>query len=148
MVIRIKTGKGSKDRELPLSNYLLNELREYFKKRKDKKSQYIFPGNGKNILIHNTTIQKRFQIIKRSAGIIKDGTIHSLRHSFATHLLEGGTNILLVQRLLGHTSLRTTLKYLHVSTSYIKDFTSPLDSLISVECDKNTNDKDLQDAGK
>jgi integrase/recombinase XerD len=126
MVIMIRQGKGKKDRMIMLSEKLLLILREYYKKYKPK--VWIFEGHGGE-QYSCRSIQKVLQQCKKKAKILKKGSIHSLRHSFATHLLEGGTDIVSIKELLGHNSIRTTMQYTHVSTKNISKIQSPFDKL-------------------
>lgn len=127
MVIHIKNSKGKKDRIVMLSKKLLIILREYFKSYKPK--SYLFEGmNGGKYSARS--IQALLKNVKSKAGVKKRGSVHTLRHSFATHLFEGGTDILSIKKLLGHNSLRTTMIYTHVSKEYINKIQSPLDKLL------------------
>jgi site-specific recombinase XerD len=119
----VRKGKGSKDRLFVLSENLAKELREYLK---DKNQKYIF---SKDEPLTTRNIQKIIKGTKTRAGIAKKATPHTLRHSFATHLLEQGTDIRMIQTLLGHSSLSTTSLYTHISTEQIKKVANPLDSL-------------------
>jgi integrase/recombinase XerD len=125
MQIRVKNGKGKKDRFTLLSSKTLEQLRMYYKLFRPKK--YLFEGNEPSKPIHVRTIGHIFERAVKSSGITKGVTFHSLRHSFATHLLEQGTNLRLIQQLLGHNSLRTTSVYLHVSRFDPKEIVSPFD---------------------
>jgi len=122
MMLRVRKGKGSKDREVPLpeSTYLL--LREYWKSHRNPR--WIFPALGRRgdggptalVPMAQGSVQGALRkIIKQLPQIRKQATIHTLRHSYATHLLEAGINIRLVQQVLGHSSLVTTMIYLHVT---------------------------------
>ncbi|MBL4621809.1 MAG: tyrosine-type recombinase/integrase [Immundisolibacteraceae bacterium] len=127
MLIHVHLGKGLKDRYTPLSPRLLEYLREYYKQDRHLIKDYLFPGrNGR---MERTGSRKSFKKCLKRAGITKYGTFHTLRHSFATHLLEDGINLLVVQKLLGHCSIKTTMIYLHVATNYIVSSHSPLDTL-------------------
>ncbi|MEO5648099.1 MAG: tyrosine-type recombinase/integrase, partial [Chitinophagaceae bacterium] len=108
MIIHIKNAKGKKDRIVPLSEILLQRLREYFKQ--DLPKVYLFEGSGGE-MYSTRSCQRIFQEAKEKAGIHYKAGIHSLRHSFATHLLEQGTDIRIIQDLLGHNSLKTTQRY-------------------------------------
>ena len=120
-----KTGK--QDRIVMLSEKLLLLFREYFKIYKPK--EYLFEGmNGGQY--STRSIQALLKNIKQKAGVTKKGSVHSLRHSFATHLFEGGTDILSIKKLLGHNSLRTTMIYTHVSNKHLSKIQSPLDKLL------------------
>jgi integrase/recombinase XerD len=126
MTITIK-GKGQRDRVVMLSPVLLETLRQYWRYHKPK--HWLFPGATPNQPISGNDIFQVFQNAARRAGITKQLSPHSLRHSFATHLLESGTDLRTIQILLGHRSLRTTARYLHVSQHQLRAITSPLDSL-------------------
>jgi integrase/recombinase XerD len=120
-------GKGNKYRYTLLSSNTLEMLRLYW--RAYKPSVYLFEGQKKGQPIGRSTIQKIFRESIKRAGIKKQATIHSLRHSFATHLLENGTNLKVIQTLLGHSSLRTTSIYLHVTCFDPMLVKSPFDEL-------------------
>jgi integrase/recombinase XerD len=121
----VRGGKGSKDRMFILSNGLGNELQEYMKKRKDAK--YLFSHEGP---LTTRNVQKIVKHVRQRSEIQKRVTPHTLRHSFATHLLEAGTDIRMIQALLGHSSLNTTQLYTHISSDQIKKIANPLDNLI------------------
>lgn len=129
MVIRVHQGKGRKDRYVMLSPRLLVNLRRYW--RTHGSMLWLFPASrdpSKPLCRH--LVSKHFQAAKKRAGITKDVSPHSLRHSFATHLLERGVNLRVIQRLLGHRSLRTTEIYTHVAESCVRETASPLDDLL------------------
>ena len=142
MVIRIRQGKGKKDRYVMLSPNLLNSLREYYVQAKKKPINYLFPGGDGINKINPSSIQHAFRNIKKKTGITKQVSPHILRHSFATHLLESGVNIRVIQKLLGHRSLRTTAIYTHVARTYINDTASPLDSLFSQDNQEEHNENE------
>jgi integrase/recombinase XerD len=126
MQVFIERGKGKKDRYVNLPQTLLDQLRAYFAAYKPKK--YLFEGQyGDQYSIRSA--QKVFSDAMKKAKINKSVGIHGLRHSFATHLLEAGTDISLIQELLGHTDIKTTLRYTHISQKAIKNVKSPLDSI-------------------
>jgi site-specific recombinase XerD len=129
MAIRVRQGKGQKDRDTLLSQRLLTELRAYW--RKDRPSHWLFPGAKPGAHLDEGTASALFTMAKTGARITKTGGIHMLRHSFATHLLEAGTDVRTVQVLLGHRSLRTTMRYLHVSRRHTLSARSPLDLVAS-----------------
>ena len=126
MVINIRNAKGKKDRQVSLSPLLLKQLRIYYKDYHPK--EYLFEGMDGG-MYSVRSLQQVFKAAKKSSGNQKSGGIHSLRHSFATHLLEQGTDIKIIQELLGHNSLKTTEKYTHVSKKLISKIESPLDKL-------------------
>ena len=123
---KIKHGKGNKERYIILSDNLLRHLNDYISQKKDK-STYIFSIKGRPITIRQ--VQKVVKEAAKRAGIKKRVFCHALRSSFATHLLEAGTDIRVIQELLGHSNLSTTQIYTKVSTQQLKKVKSPLDSL-------------------
>ena len=126
-IILLKCAKGKKDRIVPLSPLILNMLREYYKIYKPK--IYLFEGS----ILGETYSEKSLQSVLKQAikkvGIKKPVTLHWLRHSYATHLLESGTDLRYIQELLGHSSSKTTEIYTHVSTKSIQQIKSPFDDL-------------------
>lgn len=124
MMVRV-TGKGGKDRYSILSSVALETLRQYYRKYRPK--DWLFEGQRADRPISERTIEKIFEIAKYRASITKPATLHTLRHSFATHLLEAGTDLHHIQLLLGHKSPKTTTIYLHVSNRVLSRITSPLD---------------------
>lgn len=112
MMIRVANGKGGKDRCTLLPPLLLETLRLYW--RAARPVHWLFPKTDGKEPVHISQVQKMFQAAKRRAGVLKQGGIHSLRHAFATHLLEAGVDIHTIGRLLGHNNIATTTRYLHV----------------------------------
>ena len=129
MVAIVRQGKGRQDRQVPLSERLLVTLRCHWRSHRSR--PWLFPGQTADRPLHPTNVQRLFQAALRRAGIAKRATPHTLRHSFATHLLEAGVDLVTVQRLLGHGSLSTTAHYLHVSRRHLQRTPSLLD-LIAV----------------
>ncbi len=127
MVLHIRQAKGLKDRQTMLSEKLLMLFRQYYSTYKPK--EWLFEGQHGG-QYSTRSVQLVLESIKKKAGVTRKGSIHALRHSFATHLYEGGTDILSIKELLGHQSLRTTLIYTHVSTKHISQIQSPLDKLL------------------
>ncbi len=127
MQIRVENGKGRKDRYTILSKKALEVLREYFKKYRPV--GYLFFGHDKKKAIRGGTAQKALKKNLKNAGIIKDASFHTLRHTFATHLLEQGVNIKVIQELLGHSSIRTTMIYIHLINFDVSKIKSPLDNI-------------------
>jgi integrase/recombinase XerD len=128
MLIKVKNGKGGKHRYTLLSTRLLKELRHYYKKCKPK--IYLFPSshkhkNGKPLSYES--VRSVYEKARKKAGVKNGEGIHTLRHSFATHLLEAGYDIRKIQVLMGHTRLSTTMIYLHVSRQTLSKIPSPLD---------------------
>jgi len=128
MQLRIDQGKGNKDRYTLLSPATLDLLRDYW--RQYHPFSWLFPGRLPDRPISTRAIQKTFEKAKRKAGIQKPATVHTLRHSFATHLLEAGTDIYRVQKLMGHTTPKTTTIYIHLRRQDLLKVVSPLDSLL------------------
>ena len=128
MLIHVKSSKVLKDRIIPLSSRLLTELKEYYKGLEDKPNVYLFEGwNGNKYSV--TSAQKILKRAVLKAGVKKRVTLHTLRHNYATHLLENGTDLLYIQALLGHSSSKTTEIYTHVSITALSNIKSPLDFL-------------------
>jgi site-specific recombinase XerD len=127
MTIRVEQGKGRKDRYVMLSEALLATLREYWQEARPK--GFLFPGLGGKKPLNVSVAQKAFGLAKQQARIEKRVSFHSLRHSFATHLLEDGVNVRKIQVLLGHRSLETTQRYAQVSEDTLRQVRSPLDRL-------------------
>ena len=129
MQMFIQRAKGKKDRYVNLSPVLLDILRNYIKIYKPKPTIYLFESEQSFTAYPTRTIQQIFTNAKQKAGIIKEIGIHSLRHSFATHLLEKGTDIKYIKDILGHFNIKTTERYLHVSKKALVNIVSPLDDL-------------------
>jgi site-specific recombinase XerD len=127
MLIRVRYAKGGKQRFTVLSQQLLVILRQYWKVAQPP--EWLFPGQGKLPYISVDTARKVFRAARDQVGLGRWCTPHTLRHSFATHLLESGTQLVVIQALLGHATLRTTTTYTHVRTDHIATVTSPLDTL-------------------
>jgi len=127
MLIRVEEGKGRKDRYTLLSPRLLQELRSYW--RAMQPGPWLFFGRDRQRPLPEGTGQAIFDLAVERAGLPKKGGIHSLRHSFATHLLESGVEITVVQKLLGHSSLSSTVTYLHVRRERVAQVQSPLQLL-------------------
>jgi len=127
LCLRIEQGKHKKDRYALLPPKLLPVLEDYWRHRRPK--LWLFPSPTEGRPITRQTAHRIFHAAKAEAGIDKAGGIHSLRHAFATHMLEAGTNLHIIQRLLGHSSIRTTLRYFHLSERRLMTTTSPLDAI-------------------
>jgi site-specific recombinase XerD len=128
MLIKVENGKGSKDRYSLLSKTLLAELRNYYRKHRPK--TYLFPSSFKKNTIKTLSyeaVRCIYEKARKKAGVKKGPGIHTLRHSFATHLLEAGYDIRKIQVLMGHTKLSTTMIYLHVSRKTLSKISSPMD---------------------
>jgi integrase/recombinase XerD len=127
MVIRVEQGKGGRDRYVMLSPQLLGILRSYW--RLARPAHWLFPGRDREHPINPTVLHAACRSACAACGLSKRVTVHTLRHSFATHLLENGTDVRIIQALLGHRSLNTTARYTQVATSTIRGTPSPLDRL-------------------
>jgi site-specific recombinase XerD len=126
MTIRVTASKGAKDRDTLLSETGLTVLREYFRASKPK--DWLFPSEERRDHLSERAAQEIFKDAKKRAGILKPATFHTLRHSFATHLLEDGVDIRYIQELLGHGSIETTERYTHVTERGLQKVKSPLDN--------------------
>ncbi len=127
MVITVRHGKGDADRQVTLSEVLLKALRRYWCVYAPPSC--LFPGKDPEKPLTVSTIQRALKAARHRAGIRKRASAHTLRHSYATHLLEAGTDLRVIQTLLGHSSLRTTEIYTHVTTEHLRATRSPLDAL-------------------
>jgi integrase/recombinase XerD len=135
-IIRVEQSKGRKDRNVMLSPETLDLLRQWWKARPTRsdtgtpmEERWLFPGNRRGKPMTTRQLSRLFHEAADAAGIKKAVTLHALRHSFATHLLERGTDIRIIQALLGHDKLDTTARYTRVATGMIADIESPLDLL-------------------
>lgn len=133
MLVRVNQGKGRKDRYTLLSERLLKELRAYWCEYRPE--GWLFPNHSRTNHMSKDTAGRIFYRLKERAGITHGHGIHTLRHSFATHLLEMGVDVRTIQVLMGHTSLNTTVKYLHVTQKHIEGTRNPLDLLRLPETD-------------
>ena len=127
MLIQVHHGKGAKDRTLMLSPQLLTILRTYW--RLARPTDWLFPGRSPDKPIDVQVLHAACRSATKAAGLVKRVSVHTLRHSFATHLLESGVDIRIIQVLLGHNNLSTTARYTHVATTTIAATQSPLDRL-------------------
>jgi len=132
---QIKQAKGRKDRIFNIPSFIFSDLKKQIKKQKEKKQEYLFTGSKGKLTARN--IQKIVKRAAKKAGINKDVHCHTLRHSFATHLLEDGIDIRKIQELLGHSNLSTTQIYTHISREELKKIKSPLDTLMDQRTEKN-----------
>lgn len=128
MTIFVRNSKGKKDRYTILPKKLLYELRSYYQIFQPK--EWLFHSAKPGQQLGRDSIQRTFRMAKKRAGLTKEGGIHTLRHCFATHLLEAGTDIRTVQHLLGHSDISTTMVYLHVTNNLISGVESPLERLL------------------
>ncbi|NMG41380.1 tyrosine-type recombinase/integrase [Chelativorans sp. ZYF759] len=127
MLIHVEEGKGGRDRKAMLSPALLDLLREYW--RESRQRGWLFPGQPKINPLSPRQLNRAFTSARHKAGIAKPATLHTLRHSFATHLLEANTDVRVIQVLLGHAKLSTTARYAHVATKTIRNTVSPFERL-------------------
>ena len=127
MVIKIAHGKGDRERLAMLSEQLLGILRTYW--RLTRPTPWLFPGRTRATPLHPTALHAACRSARQAAGLDKRVSVHTLRHSFATHLLEQGADIRIIQALLGHRNLSTTARYTQVATTVIRATESPLDCL-------------------
>ena len=127
MTIRVEQGKGGQDRYTLLSPRLLEEMRAYW--REKRPPLWLFPAQRGTQPISISSAQRVYEKAKLRASVPKRGGIHALRHAFATHLLEAGTDLHTIQRLLGHRHLGTTMRYFHLAQKTLAERTSPLDLL-------------------
>ena len=148
-IIRIEQSKGRKDRNVMLSAEMLNLLRQWWKVRPSRhdagmpvEERWLFPGRSRDKPMTTRQLNRLFHEAADAAGIRKGVTLHALRHSFATHLLERGTDIRVIQALLGHDKLDTTARYTRVATGMIARVESPLDLLSQPRKKPGKNRKD------
>ena len=127
MCLKVRQGKGGQDRYTLLSPRLLETLRLYWRDRRPR--QWLFPNRSGSAPIDLKTAQRMYYAARDAASIPREGGIHSLRHAFATHLLEAGVDLPTLQRLLGHGHIGTTMRYLHLARSRLTGTTSPLELL-------------------
>jgi integrase/recombinase XerD len=127
MTIHVQQGKGNKDRYTLLGKHTLQILRMYWKLYHPV--DWLFPSQRLNQPISHSSIQRVFKEVLHKSGIKKKASVHTLRHSFATHLLESGTDLYHIQRLLGHTTIHTTSMYLHMTRKDLTRIISPVDLL-------------------
>ncbi len=128
-VLHVRQSKGRKDRQVPLSPRLLAELRDYWRRLRPR--DWLFPGRYGRGQCSVTALQRRVTRAVRALGWAKRVSLHTLRHSYATHLLEAGVDVVTLQHLLGHNDLETTGRYLHVSTLHLRQLPNPLDDLVA-----------------
>jgi site-specific recombinase XerD len=131
MVVRVEQGKGRKDRYTLLSRHSLELLRAYW--RKSRPTEWLFFGFDRSKPINKGTAQRIYYSACKAAGVGKRAGIHSLRHAFATHLLEQGVDLLVIKRCLGHSALATTAQYCHVTTDHLQKVRSPADVLFETK---------------
>jgi integrase/recombinase XerD len=126
--IHVHSGKGKKDRYVMLGESLLDLLRQYYQKVRPQ-GEYLFPGHNPQRPICTTAVSQVLRKVVRQTGLTKKVSMHTLRHCFATHLLEAGIDIRILQVLLGHSSIRTTQRYTHITDRLLQKLVSPLDMI-------------------
>ena len=131
MLIHVDDGKGGRDRKAMLSPSLLETLRQYW--RESRPEGWLFPGKPKISPLSPRQLNRAFMSARHMAGIAKPATLHTLRHSFATHLLEANTDVRVIQVLLGHAKLSTTARYAHVATKTIQSTVSPFERMKALQ---------------
>lgn len=132
MVLHIRGAKRAKDRLVLLGPKLLDVLRRYWAEARPR-GPYLFPSSRTGTPVSSDAVRKVLRVAMTEIGFKKKVTLHSLRHGFATHLLEDGTDVRVIQALLGHSSIQTTAHYTQVSTQHMQSVTSPLDRLAPLE---------------
>lgn len=132
LVVWVRDGKGARDRGAPLPRPLLTRLRQYWKaERETSPTSYLFVPPDGSTHLHETTLQKTFTAARQDAGLQKHASIHTLRHSYATHLLESGVSLRTIQQVLGHKSMRTTELYMHVTQPGAEQLQAVVDRLMA-----------------
>jgi integrase/recombinase XerD len=132
LTVWVRDGKGARDRGVPLPRPLLSRLRTYWKtQRPSSPSSYLFVPPEGTAPLHETTLQKTFTAARQDAGLHKHASIHTLRHSYATHLLESGVSLRTIQQVLGHKSMRTTELYMHVTQPGAEQLQAVVDRLMA-----------------
>jgi site-specific recombinase XerD len=137
-VIHVRGGKGNKDRQVMLSDPLREVLLAWW--RRTRPTEWLFPGEKPGRPVSRETVFRACKEAARLAGIAKSVHPHSLRHAFATHLLDDGVSLPVIQALLGHVNLKTTVRYLHVSDTAVRTTRSPLEMLGSLDLIRATKD--------
>ena len=130
MVIRVRAGKGQKDREVPLPQKVLLQLRAYWTRHHPPGSPWLFPARDPALPMASNSVRRCLQAAARGSGITKHVSCHTLRHSYATHLLEQAVDIRVIQGLLGHRSLKTTTIYLHLTQATMKAVQATIDQVM------------------
>lgn len=136
MLIHVRKGKGQKDRYTLPGKSALAALKRYWKE--SPPSEWVFPGDREAGYLSIESTQKIFKQAAKKAGIAKKVSIHTLRHSFATHLLESGVDLRYIQELLGHSNSRTTQIYTHVSNRVMGQIVNPIDTMLQTKGTKTT----------
>jgi site-specific recombinase XerD len=129
MTIHVRCAKGQKDRMVPLSAALLGLLRDYWRRYRPR--EWLFPSRREGKHLNLGSVQRLFRRFLTASGISKKASMHTLRHSYATHLLEAGCDLACLQKLLGHNQISTTVRYIHIGQSHLPRVASPLDTLLA-----------------
>lgn len=129
LIVCVRCGKGRKDRYVPLAGPLLERLRTYWKTHRTR--PWLFPAPDRRASISTTTVQKVFKAALRDSGVRKEASVHALRHSYATHLLERGVNLRVIQEILGHKSPKTTALYTHLTRKSVDNLRETVDQLMT-----------------
>ena len=129
MVVHVRGSKGLKDRDVPLPQHVLAQLRVYWAQHRPK--SWLFPSQNPMLPMRSGSVRRCLQAAQRGSGITKSVSCHTLRHSYATHLLEKGVDLRVIQGLLGHRSLRTTFVYLHLTQATMKAVQGTVDGLMA-----------------
>ncbi|MCF8044162.1 MAG: site-specific integrase [Desulfarculaceae bacterium] len=132
MLVRVELGKGKKDRYVTLGQSTLDLLRRYYAEYRPE-GEYLFPGRKPGTHLCTGAVSQAMKKVVKAAGINKKASTHTLRHSYATHLLETGHDLRVVQVLLGHYSIRTTARYVHVTDRLMAEVTSPLEKIEAIK---------------
>jgi integrase/recombinase XerD len=127
MTVRVREGKGRKDRLVPLPASLLQTLRRYWQDARPARP-WVFAGPT-GAPLHPSVVQRMFQVVRLQARLERKASFHTLRHSFATHMVEAGVDVARLRVLLGHSSLATTQRYMHISRAFLQELPNPLDRL-------------------
>jgi site-specific recombinase XerD len=130
MTLAVRGGKGGKDRYVPLPRRTLALLRDYWKTVRPE--EQLFPGQKPGQPISNTAIQQAFRLARQASGVKKEATVHTLRHSYATHLLENGVDLRVIQAVLGHTSPKTTVIYTHLTVKVMARLDQTVNQIMAV----------------
>lgn len=130
MLLAVRNGKGGKDRYVPLARHTLELLRTYWKTERPGRP-WLFPGRTQGVPLSHSGVQRTFKAALRESRIEKNASVHSLRHSYATHLRESGVDLALIQRLLGHRSPKTTAIYAHLTQPVMNTLQATLNDLMS-----------------
>jgi len=129
MVVRVRNGKGGKDRYVPLAQRPLELLRAYWVAERPR--PWLFPAKDRHRHLDNSTVQRGFKVAVYQSGISKNASVHTLRHSYATHLLESGVNLHLIQQNLGHKSPKTTALYMHLTQKTLEGLHASINELMA-----------------